>query len=1460
MIEPRARAARADPVRLVAQALCLVFGLIGTLPIAVELLLRTEPLRVYAADQTARILREQLGIRATYDVRLRLVPLMLEIEHLVVPASDGGSAALTIASLRVRPRPFGLLAGHLDVGDVEIEKLRARLVVRDGKLQNVRYRLPETRKQTPPSKTSPFSSLSMSDARVLLDLPGTKLDTGTLDLDVFAEAGPTFDLMLSASQGTVGRTRLAVTKKTGEATAAYDEDLVCRVDLRARVSRAEIVVRRLSVLGVADLDAARATQPSCEVGEDELRRIALRLSQFRLSHREGELLRLAGQVSLRAPVALINRFSAAPPLTGWLDFTGNLRYDRRSRLPELNGRVKGAGLGIERYRIASRLGLDLSLARDVIRIPRAELSFSDGEVMIDNGRIEPFSRGAPLAVERFEAKGISFSSMMRDLGVTPDTIVTWDLTRTLVTDLKGNLNPVSLDGNLAGETRNFEVFDRAFHDKRRKHMIGVESSTILGKIGLRPNSLTIYDTRAYFGNSSMLLQLVSIGFDNQLKVQVSPGSKLDLSDISPLLDIPMSGLAELDLNLTGISSDPVLIGSLKVAGFEFGGFPLGDIKSSKVKFRPLWIELSDLEGQKGQSSFQVSSGRLDFGTQASLVADAAVSSGSFDLRDFFSMWHFDEDPRFDPIQGRTAVEARVRYVLGGPEDRCTGGVLRTTGKLNAQTLSLFEERYDGGRASFDFLWNDRDAGYRGTSVSVPEFLLNKGSGTLSGKLQISPGARVQGELHVSDLPVGKIDALPARLRAAEGSTSGWGLVSGTLDALQAEFSANVTGLRVGRSTLPPSLLQVRLVPNSEKQPAIGTSRCGQPITAPFTRAQFERDLPDGTLHLDASLLGGQLLLENLAVSRQRSKAISGSVVLANLDLGALSELVPEVSLAAPRTTGYASGRLLIEALSVEQPALARGTLELSRLDLERQGFKLELLSKAAPIRLADRTLTLPRTAIALSSPRRQRATFDVSGKIDRFSTIDATLALHPTPLAGLVGVLPRVERASGALRGQIRLTGPLAVPRASGSIEVQRGELVVRGLPSSISEIDLVIGIDGNELAIRRGSLRIGDGRIALSGGAPISGFSLGEARIRIGVRDLSLPAKDGIRATADAELLASYRPMGDDPTERGLPRITGNVLLKSAEYRRPVTMAADLNSLAQRGKRTVFDSYDPSEDLIELDLNIKAQRALKLHNDLVEAELVVGDEGLELSGTNARFGLRGALRVKPGGRIVLRRSEFEVTEGSVRFDDVTRITPKVDVTAVTEYRRYSDAPSGPVGAGSSTSSSGSTSASGGRWTIQMHAYGDADNLRVDLTSDPALPQDDIFLLLTVGLTRAELDQARSASVGESVALEALGTLTGADRAVRDALPLIDEFRFGSAYSSRTGRTEPTVAVGKRLTERLRANVTSGLSESREIRSNLEWRLSPRVSVEGSYDNVNDIGSSSFGNLGADIRWRLEFE
>jgi translocation and assembly module TamB len=239
-------------------------------------------------------------------------------------------------------------------------------------------------------------------------------------------------------------------------------------------------------------------------------------------------------------------------------------------------------------------------------------------------------------------------------------------------------------------------------------------------------------------------------------------------------------------------------------------------------------------------------------------------------------------------------------------------------------------------------------------------------------------------------------------------------------------------------------------------------------------------------------------------------------------------------------------------------------------------------------------------------------------------------------------------------------------------------------------------------------------------------------------------------------------------------------------------------------------------------------------------------------------------LRAAPGGRLHFQTNEFEVRQALIRFDDPTRIAPNVDITAVTEYRRYSDTSAGATagagsGDGSSAASIGSTRG-GALWRITLHAYGDADDLRVDMTSEPALSQEDIVLLLTVGMTRAELDQLAASSIGASIALNALGAASGADRAVKQAIPIIDDFRFGSAYSTATGKTEPQLTVGKRLTNDLRASVTAGLSEDRELRSNIEWRLSNRLSVQGSYDNINDVSSSALGNLGMDLRWRLEFE
>jgi translocation and assembly module TamB len=1460
-------------MRAISRLVCFVLAFLGAVPIGLSALLSSAPAERWAAAQTSLVLQRELGLAATFDVKVRLLPLRLAIENLNVPASDGGAPFLTAKSASVTPRFFSLLAGKLDLGDIEIDRPDARIVLRGGKLANLRYRLPETTHKTERPNDAPFGSLSIGEGRFRIDVDGVSVDTEAIDLDVFAEPGGAFEVALRAGTTKVDRRHAPLLKVPDPSLPpAVEEDSLCRLDLRLHYEAGNVLLRRLSLLGNADLDPLPGTRPSCDMeGEDKPGTVLARLSQVRLVTAEGKPPLVDGHVVMRAPIPLVNRFVRATKLDGFVAFAGDVRWDGSHKLPTVQGKISGGGVKIGPVSLAEKLELDLQLQDDELSVPHYYMRFADGDVNLFNAHVRPFAEGVPVSVEKVDGKGMLFHSMMRDLNVSPESWARWNLTSTKVTKINGTLSPVHVDAELLAETNDFELFDKGYKQPTRQHMIGVKMPiTVRAKLGVRPKAFEIYDARTEFGRSALLAKLVSIAYNGEVSLDVDTLTTLELSDISPLVTIPISGHAKVDCKMTMPGYDPTLLGNAKIDDFVIGGFPVGDIQQAKAKFRILYLELTDLVAKKGNSVLRAPSARLDFATNASILVNVNAKSDAFDLRDFFAMWHFDEDPRFDDVKGKIGLDAQVRYLFGGPDDKCGGGVLTSRGRVSVLDLDMFGERYDGGEGEYDFRWFDRDATIQGVDLDIPSITLRKGPGLILGSFGLRRGARISGTLTGTDVPLSKLDTLPSLLKSADGRATANGELSGTLDALSLTARAKISELRLGRATFPPSDLSVRLEPVTQPVKPIATSKCGLPIYPPLDRAEYEADKVAGVFHADGQMLGGQVVLSDLTITRQRKKAMAGKVRFQNLDLGAAAEMVPQVALSDVRPSGSLSATMDVRRFDMEDARSAAGSLQISDFRAEYGGYKLRVPAGAAPIALSGGKLELPGLSLEVSTPRGQTASFAVSGKVDKLGQspeLDATFALKPLPLATVLGMVPRVERAEGTLSGRLRLYGPLAAPRYQGGFELNGGEVALHGLSTPLSDIALALSVDGSEVNIVRGNARLGSGSIALRGGAPLRGFELGDASVAITGRNLSLPTTNGIHAVADADLVATFKSARDGATERTLPRVAGNVTLKSFEYKRPVTMTADISTLAQRGKRSEFEAYDPNDDAIDLDIRILSERPLKLQNNLVEAELLLDERGLELSGTNARFGLRGDVNLKPGGRIKLRRSEFEIKEGRVRFDDTTRIAPSVDVTAVTEYRRYNTASqtaaAGPPGSAASAgggSANSAAAARGRRFRITMRAHGDADKLKIDLTSDPALAQDDIFLLITIGLTRAELDQAQSASVGESVALEALGTLTGADRAVTDAVPIIDELRFGSAYSSRTGRTEPTITIGKRLAERIRANVTSGVAESREIRSNVEWQLSPRVSVEGSYDNVNDISSSSLGNLGADVRWRMEFE
>lgn len=1475
--------------------MCSIFAVIGAVPLLLGLLVRTAPIRAWAARETAALLARELSVTARYDVVVQAWPMLVAMENVVVDASDGGPPFLTVERIAVRPRLFSLLGGQLDAGDVEIIGPRARVVVEGGALKNLAYKLPASAPGKGGSDGPPLSSLAITDARVDATIDGVRLAVRELDADVSAEPDRAWEIALRAGETAVTRVHPFPGREAAE--DMVDDDVICRLEARARVNDKRVLVRRLLLAASADFDPDPGTRPSCKLRESDWRAVEVRLGAVHVDlPAEGAPIRVGGRVHAKIPAGLVHRFIDVAHASGSITLDLEGEYDGRTRLPLLSGHVAARSPGIDGKIFGKQLDLDVATTADSVRVSKLVSLWGDGKLSIPEVVVEPFAPGVPLNAGPITFEGIELPGLLRDLGAHPRAHVAWTLDKGRFESFKGHLSPPMLEGPLTVQTHGFEIYDRPAIDPARQHMMAVREGTVRCNFVVNGQDRGPYKfPGVVISNASIdtprshLATTVTLGFNSVMDIEVYEGSKVDLAEISPLgADIAIGGVASLRVGGRGPFEHPRLTGELALSDFMFAGFPVGEVESPRVSFEPLVLKLESARLRHGKSVVRAPSVKLDFDAGATVIADADIDSTEapgLRIRDLFEIFHFEKDPRFADVDGVGSGKARIHYALGGREDRCGGGLLSVRASMGLADVSLFGERYDGGTVDADVLWDDQAAGTAGMVIDLHAATLRKGDGSLLLGASVRHGGFVKGNAVASGLPVARLDMLGGYGKLFDGTASMVAEVGGTLSAIEARADVSVSRLRVGPATLGPSHLAVAMTTAGGRglPPGASAARrpltaCGNPRAAPFDQAEFDRDLTDGDFVIDGALFDGQVALTDLRISRQRHKVLRGTAAAKDLDLGTLANLVPGVAYAGASPRGALSATLSVKALPFDAPARADLGLVLDALDLEREGNRLRLAGKTFRINLAGDELKVPDLKVELRSASGLSATLVAGGSVHKAMTapdVDLKVRVEPMDLAKLSADIPAVERAAGTLSADLRILGSPAALRYSGEATLRKGELSLKGLPVALGDAEVDIEIGGGEARLRRATARIGGGTVEATGHMPLRGPDTGAFLASINAKGVKLPVADGVNLTADAELEASYRPTAaSEGAPRALPTVKGTVELTKFSYTRPITLNLSLSQLG-RAPRTNVDTYDPANDVVRFNVKLASSRPLKLSNNLVDADLSIMSPGLVISGTNQRFGARGMLRVQPDSKLLLRNNEFLVREGFVRFDDPYKIAPTVDLRAQTEYRRYASSGAGDQSsaAGAAVDATGASGASGtaalspatstsaaGIWRITLQARGDADNLKVTLSSDPALSQEDIVLLLTMGLTRAEIDRGAASALGESVGLEALSALTGADKAVKKIVPLIDEFRFGTGYSARTARTEPTVTVGKRITDNVRATVTTGVSEDREVRSNIEWRLNRQMSVQGSYDNLNDVSSSPVGNIGVDLRWRLEFE
>lgn len=1484
---------RRDWGGIFAKLLCVAFAIIGLIPLALGGLVRLERVQSWAAERTSNLLAKELGVDASYDLELIPWPLEIAMENVEVPANDGGTPFLKARSVLARPRLFSLLAGKLDFGEVEIEEPQLRAVIRGGKLANLDYRLPET-KGDDSEPDLPLSALAFTNGSVDVTVDEARVRSHEIDIDIAIAAMPSdrrplipgglFEISVRA-----GATALdhAQPDPAAPEYLQVNEDALCELSLRAQVSD-EVLVRRLSLDGAVDFDPARGTRPDCKLDEADWRTLALNVEGAHVQLAPtGGVDRVEGRIKTRIPVPIVHRILDFPPTSGWVELDlDEVFLDASVTIPNVRGKLRAADLGIDNKSIARYVRGRVITSNDVVDVNELEVGWSGGDAKIATARLKPLDEGMPIEAKEINFDQITLEDMLDELTTHPRAHVSWAIDRAYLPRFSGTLSPLSLSGPLTAQTRDFAVWDQPHMVKHKRKMMGVDRGIIGGTFRVESYGV-VMDRMTVDTGRSRVLTTVALHYEEQLGLVVHEGSYVDLTDVSPLVDIEMKGVAHVTARGLSTFDTPRFGGTLRVDDFDFAGFAIGDVTQSKVAFEPLKITLTEARLRKNKSLVDVPQLSVDFDDgDADVVLQGLLDSheNGMRIRDFFEIVGLvagEEnssvampalDPQWREIDALARGRAHVHYVLGGRRDRCASGNLDVRATMNMDDVNLWGLSFDDGSVDVDYHWQDIKAGAHGLEIRLKSGVLRKGSGNIIASATIDPGARIRADVVGSAIPLDELKAFRSAFSLDEQQTddveqrvrpeaklSFVASLGGSLARMKGIADVDISPMRIGPDILPPSRFTLSFVPEEEPERRIATTRCGHAVTAPFNPQEWAADAPSGHLELAGQLFNGQIQFDDLQLTQQRKQLVSGDLQLVKLDLGAFANLLPGVAFSESPPRGRLTARVVVDELPLDDPGVAEVRIYVDSLEGSQAGDEIRIGKVAEPLVLSGDALRIPKMSVSARMKSGLSGTFAAGGVVSHLSRPDPGLALaltlNPVDLAALGVELPQVDRASGTVRATMAVNGTLNAPKLSGRIDLRNAMLRLKGIPVPFEDINIDVRIDETEARIHRATASVGNtGQLSMSGRLPLDNLDISGGEATLIATDVKVPVADGIKLTTDARLHATY-----DPKQAGqlaLPNVTGRITLKQLQYTRPMNFQPTVGAVVVEqvlSKRGAVETYNPNDDWVRFDVALVSPEPVRIANNLLDMKLEVKRPGVQVSGTNQRFGARGELKILPGSKLFLQRHQFKVRNGTISFDNPTRIAPSLDVHATTEYRRYQTA--------TDTAATATTagSATSGRWRIAMHAYGDLEAPIVRFTSDPPLSQEDIVLLLQVGQTRAELERGLLTGAIAGVGLEALSAVTGLDKAFRD-VPIIDEFRVGTQYSSRTGRPEPTVTLGKRLTDSVRATLTTGLSENREVRSNIEWQHRSGITLHGSYDNVNEVSTNSIGNIGGGIRYRFEFE
>jgi len=549
----------------------------------------------------------------------------------------------------------------------------------------------------------------------------------------------------------------------------------------------------------------------------------------------------------------------------------------------------------------------------------------------------------------------------------------------------------------------------------------------------------------------------------------------------------------------------------------------------------------------------------------------------------------------------------------------------------------------------------------------------------------------------------------------------------------------------------------------------------------------------GELNLDGKLLTVRVEAASprLAVSGsgrifmtpQMDAELSFSVADTSLD-PYLRAFNPRLS---PFTTAIASGNIrVVGQLANIDELLVETTVD--RLDLRLFDYRVR---NARPIRLDLNQHSLQVRDMRLIGDETQ---LDIAGEVDLH---DEEIDLRATGDAGLAilqGFVPNI-RSSGSASLEAMFRGPMRDPLVTGTMRVESGRIRHFDLPHALENISGPVRFDSRSIRLDEVTAQLGQGPVRFGGRIDMESYAPTRVDISMSGENMRLRFPEGMRSLVDADLSLQ------GPVDGAV--LGGAVVVRNAVYTRNFDAGGGLFELPDDNVVVVGGGGSTASALpLRYDVRIAAPATLEIRNN---AARLAATADLQLRGTYERPLLFGRVEVEPRGEFTFEGRRYQITRGTIDFNNPTRIQPFFDIETETRVR-----------------------VPGQTYRVIARAAGTMDRLTPTFEADPPLQEVEVLSLLLSDVAPGqdvEFQQYRTDITPQQQLLREratralTGTVTSEVGRVVEQTFGVDTFQLTPSLvdpNAQSSRLDPAarLTIGKRLSERIYLTYSRSLSAS----------------------------------------------